>query len=98
MAVERLKGCENIVALSEELEGVLHGECYLMYDRDPLFTTESLEMLFDVGVKSVKLLLRSPKLNARAGRFVRTNKESCLERMILTGEKLPDDLKKRRRV
>ena len=35
---------------------------------------------------SVKLPPRSPNLNAHAERFVRTIKESCLERMILFGE------------
>lgn len=35
---------------------------------------------------SVKLPPRSPNLNAYAERFVRTIKESCLERMILFGE------------
>jgi len=37
-------------------------------------------------VQSVKLPARSPNLNAHAARFVRTIKESCLERMILFGE------------
>jgi transposase InsO family protein len=37
-------------------------------------------------VQSVKLPPRSPNLNAHAERFVRTIKESCLERMILSGE------------
>jgi putative transposase len=40
----------------------------------------------DAGVKSVKLPPRSPNLNAYAERFVRTIRESCLERMILFGE------------
>jgi hypothetical protein len=31
-------------------EGILHGKRYLIHDRDPLFTTEFLEMLADVGV------------------------------------------------
>ena len=43
-------------------------------------------LLHDVGVKSVKLPPRSPNLNAFAERFVRTIKESCLNRMILFGE------------
>jgi transposase InsO family protein len=37
-------------------------------------------------VKSVKPPPRAPNLNAHAERFVRTIKESCLERMILFGE------------
>ena len=51
-----------------------------------MFTVEFLEMLALIGVKSVKLPPRSPNLNAHAERFVRTIKESCLERMILFGE------------
>jgi len=43
-------------------------------------------MLEDAGVKSGKLPPRSPNLNAYAERFVRTIKESCLEKMILFGE------------
>jgi len=45
-----------------------------------------LDLVGDIGVKSVKLPPRSPNLNAHAERFVRTIKESCLERMILFGE------------
>ena len=39
------------------------------------------------GANSVKLFARSPNLNAYAERFVRSIKESCLERMILFGER-----------
>jgi hypothetical protein len=37
-------------------------------------------------VVSVKLPPRSPNLNAYAERFVRTIKESCLDRLVLFGE------------
>jgi hypothetical protein len=50
-----------------------------------------LNVLAGSGVKSVKLPPRSPNLNAYAERFVRTIKESCLDRMILFGE---DSLRK----
>jgi transposase InsO family protein len=43
-------------------------------------------MISDTGVESVKLLPRSPNLNAYAERFVRSIKESCLNRMIFFGE------------
>ncbi len=43
-------------------------------------------MLAEVGVQSVKLPPRSPNLNAHAERFVRSIKESYLERMIFFGE------------
>src|ERR1022692_1858070 len=73
--------------LTDAVDGILHGKRYLIHDRDPLFTTEFLGLLASVGVKSVKLPPRSPNLNAYAERFVRTIKESCLDRMILFGER-----------
>ena len=72
--------------LTDADHGILTRKQDLIHDRDPLFTTEFLKMLADAGVKSVKLPPRSPNLNANAERFVRSIKESCLERMILFGE------------
>jgi putative transposase len=72
--------------ISDSGEGLLAGKRYLIHDRDPLFTAEFLEILADSGVKSMRLPPRSPNLNAYAERFVRTIKESCLDRMILFGE------------
>ena len=72
--------------LSDATAGFLLGKRYLIHDRDPLFTAEFLETLKVSGVQSVKLPPRSPNLNAYAERFVRTIKESCLERLILFGE------------
>jgi len=43
-------------------------------------------MMAAAGVESVKLPPRSPNLNAYAERFVRSIKESCLERLIFFGE------------
>ncbi len=72
--------------LNDDVEGFLMGKRYLIHDRDPLYTAEFLGTLGTAGVKSVKLPPRSPNLNAHAERFVRTIKESCLERVILFGE------------
>ena len=72
--------------ISDTVDGLVKGKRYLIHDRDPLFTAEFLSILADSGVKSVKLPPRSPNLNAYAERFVRTIKESCLDRMILFGE------------
>jgi putative transposase len=69
--------------LTDSVDGLLMGKRYLIHDRDPLFTDEFLSMLNDAGVESVKLPPRSPNLNAYAERFVRSIKESCLERLIL---------------
>jgi transposase InsO family protein len=72
--------------LTDAVEGIMKDKRYLIHDRDPLFTAEFLGMLAEVGGKSVKLPARSPNLNAYAERFVRSIKESCLERMIFFGE------------
>jgi transposase InsO family protein len=67
-------------------DGFLTGKRYLIHDRDPLFTAAFLGTLATSGVKSVKLPPRSPNLNAHAERFVRSIKETCLNRMIFFGE------------
>jgi transposase InsO family protein len=72
--------------VTDAVEGLLTGKRYLIHDRDPLFTDAFLSSLKDAGVESVKLPPRSPNLNAHTERFVRSIKESCLERLILFGE------------
>jgi transposase InsO family protein len=72
--------------LTDAVDGILKGKRYLIHDRDPRFTSEFLRLVGETGVASVKLPPRSPNLNAHAERFVRTIKESCLERLILFGE------------
>ena len=72
--------------LTDAEQGILTGKRYLIHDRDPLFTAEFLDTIADAGVDSVKLPPRSPNLNAYAERFVRSIKESCLDRMIFFGE------------
>ena len=72
--------------LTDAEQGILTGKRYLIHDRDPLFTAEFLEMIADAGVEPVKLPPRSPNLNAYAERFVRSIRESCLDRMIFFGE------------
>ncbi|MFL6446461.1 MAG: integrase core domain-containing protein [Bryobacteraceae bacterium] len=71
---------------TDAVDGILNGKRYLIHDRDPLFTTEFQNILASVGVTSVKLPPQSPNLNAYAERFVRSIKESCLDRLILFGE------------
>jgi transposase InsO family protein len=56
-----------------------------IHDRDRLFTAEFLSLLGEAGVAWVKLPPGSPNLTAHAERFVRTIKESCLDRMIPFG-------------
>jgi transposase InsO family protein len=72
--------------VTDPIDGFLPGTRYLIMDRDPIFTTEFRSFLKREGLKAVQLPVRSPNLNAYAGRFVRTIKESCLDRMIFFGE------------
>jgi putative transposase len=72
--------------LTDAVDGFLIDKRFLIHDRDPLFTTDMRATLAATGVNGVRLPPRSPNLNAYAERFVRTIKESCLDRMILFGE------------
>jgi putative transposase len=71
---------------TDAVDGVLMAKRYLIHDRDPLFTAEFQDILASVGVAAVKLPPQSPNLNAYAERFVRSIKESCLDRLIFFGE------------
>src|SRR5689334_10429413 len=73
--------------VTDAVDGILNGKRFLIHDRDPLFTAEFRTILTSVGVHCVKLPPRSPNLNAHAERFVRSIKESCLNRLILFGER-----------
>src|ERR1700709_1467556 len=77
--------------LTDAEDGVLKGKRYLIHDRDPLFTAEFLSALAEAGVESVRRPPRSPNLNSYAEGLVRTIKESCLERLLLFGEKSPEE-------
>jgi putative transposase len=72
--------------LTDAVDGFFTDKRYLIHDRDPLYTTEFLNILSDAGIESIKLPPRSPNLNAYAERFVRSIKEGCLDRMIFFGE------------
>ena len=67
-------------------DGFLRGTRWLIHDRDPLFSHAVRDTLAAAGVTPVRLPARSPNLNAFAERFVRTIKESCVERLVLIGE------------
>jgi len=72
--------------LTDPMDGFLLGIRYLIMDRDAIFTAAFRSFLKQEGVKAVRLPAWSPNLNAYAERFVRSIKESCLDRMIFFGE------------
>jgi transposase InsO family protein len=67
--------------------GCLRGRRFLLHDRDPRFTDAFAHTLSAAGVETVRLPPRSPNLNAYAEQFLRTIKESCLDQLILVGER-----------
>lgn len=67
-------------------DGFLHGQRYLLHDRDGKFTADFTELLAAEQVTCVKLPPRSPNLNAHVERFMRSIKTECLERLIFFGE------------
>ena len=73
--------------LTDAFDGFLLDVCYLILDRDRIHTEAFRDLLKRADIKVVRLPPRSPNLNAYAERFVRTIKESCLDRMILFGER-----------
>jgi len=72
--------------LTDVGDGFLRGKRFLIHDRDPRFSLAFRETLTAADVQAVRPPPRSPNLNAYAERFVRTIKESCVDRMILVGE------------
>jgi transposase InsO family protein len=72
--------------LTDAVDGFLAGKRFLLHDRDPLFTETFRNTLAATGVETLRLPPKSPNLNAFAERFVRSIKESCLDRLILFGE------------
>ena len=72
--------------VTDAVDGFLIGKHFVLHDRDTLFSEAFRETLAAAGVQTVRLPPRSPNLNAFAERFVRTIKESCLDRLILIGE------------
>jgi transposase InsO family protein len=72
--------------LTDATDGFLRGKRLLIHDRDPRFTGAFGKTLAATGVHVVRLPPHSPNLNAYAERFVRSIKESCVDRLILVGE------------
>jgi len=73
--------------LTDPLDGSLAEKQFLILDRDSKFSLAFRNLLKDAGVEVVRLPYRSPNLNAYAGRFVRSIKDECLNRMIFFGER-----------
>jgi putative transposase len=64
------------------------GDCrYLLHDRDTKYTASFLAIIKSGHVKTLRLPVRSPNLNAYSERWVRSAKEECLSKLIFFGER-----------
>jgi transposase InsO family protein len=73
--------------LSDAEDGFLRRKKFLMMDRDAKFSEEFRATLEQVGIEAVRLPPRSPNLNPRIERFMRSLKDECLHRLIFFGER-----------
>jgi transposase InsO family protein len=72
--------------LTDPETGFLSEGMLLLHDRDAKYTAHFDRILNASGVETLKLPARSPNLNSHAERFVRSVKEQCLNRMIITSQ------------
>lgn len=72
--------------LTDAESGALHGQRYLLHDRDTKFCAGFRSILRAGGVEPLRLPPSSPDLNAFAERWVRSVKQECLSKLILFGE------------
>ena len=72
--------------VTDNVDGFLSDARFVILDRDSLYTDAFRNLLKQAGVNVIRWPPRSPNLNAYAERFVRTIKETCLDRMIFFGE------------
>ena len=73
--------------LTDPFDGFLLGKRYRIHDRDTKYTQAFDALMKASGVEPVLLPPRSPNLNARCERFVRSIKEEALAQMVKLGER-----------
>jgi transposase InsO family protein len=67
--------------------GAVHAPHALICDRDRKWSADVRRRLSDAGIRVVLLPARAPNANAFAERFVRSNKEECLDQLIPVGDR-----------
>jgi hypothetical protein len=72
--------------LTDDFDGFLAGNRFLICDRDSCFTEQFRRILEDAGVEVIRTPRQAPNCNACAERFVLSIKSECLRRMIFLGE------------
>jgi putative transposase len=69
-------------------DGCLKPDQILIHDRGGQYCPAFKRVIEESGVKTVAIPPRSPNLNAYAERWVRSVKEQCLKRLIITSEEM----------
>ena len=59
---------------------------YLIRDRDTKFTAAFDAVFASIGITVLPIAPQAPQMNADAGRFVRTVRAECTDRMLIAGE------------
>ncbi|MHB9138430.1 MAG: integrase core domain-containing protein [Victivallaceae bacterium] len=72
--------------MTDAWSGFLIGKEYLIHDRDALFTNDFTMILKSAGVKCKKLPPRSPQLNSFIESFIKSFRQECMDKLILTSE------------
>ncbi len=72
--------------LTSDSWGFLNGRKYLILDRDPKFSDAFRRVITDSGTEVLQLPARSPNLNSKVERWVRSVKTELLSKMIFFGE------------
>src|SRR5215471_9508035 len=62
--------------------GILCTRRYLLHDRDTKYSAAFRTIIQSAHIETVRLLARSPNLNAHAERWVRSVKDECLSKII----------------
>lgn len=60
---------------------------FVIHDRDPVFTTASDEVFKAEGLRVVRTLPRTPRMNAICERVIGTLRRELLDRMLILGER-----------
>jgi putative transposase len=74
----------NLVATLEDQGWALR---FLVRDRDARFVRPFDEVMRSVGARVIKTPVRSPRANAFAERFVRTERAECLDWVLIRSER-----------